>query len=93
MGSRLPGIETRAAIERVLLHEWDPIGIADCGPPDEYSLYAAALMGMLVRGADASLLEDALLRFERDAMGLEGNVARARRIADWLTLLTRWEPS
>ena len=50
-------------------------------------------MGMLVRGADAGLLEDALLRFERDAMGLEGNVARARRIADWLTLLTRWEPS
>ncbi len=70
------------------MREWDPIGIADCrAARDEYRTYAAALDGMLKRGAGVELLQEALLRFERDAMGLRGNVPRARRVAAWLVAL------
>jgi hypothetical protein len=40
------------AIRRVLLEEWDPIGVRDePGAQDEYDGYALALYGLLARGA------------------------------------------
>jgi alpha-mannosidase len=42
------------AIERLLLHEWDPIGLSDCdGAENHCDGYALRVFEMLKEGADA----------------------------------------
>lgn len=70
------------AIEALLRKNWDPIGIVDmAAAQDEYQAYAAMIAGMVARGASQGALVEALLRFERDEMGLPGDEVRAERVA------------
>lgn len=70
------------AIEALLCEIWDPVGLADVAAArDEYQAYAAVIAGMVARGASPDALVEALLRFERDEMGLPGDEVRAERVA------------
>lgn len=83
--------EFRELTERVALvlqEQWDPIGngaLPAC--EDEYADYAATVAGRLVKGASVSELAELLLRIERKAMGLSGDPARARSVAEQLCAL------
>jgi len=37
------------AIRRILIDDWDPIGIQGAGPEDEYDSYIAGLYRLLIR--------------------------------------------
>lgn len=72
-------------IRRVLLHEWDPIGIADQPEAqDEYDSYIHEIHGMLIRHEPLHRLIDHLWWLETEHMGLFGNRSRtevaARRL-------------
>ncbi len=70
------------AIEALLREIWDPVGLADVAAArDEYQTYAAVIAAMVARGASQDALVEALLRFERDEMGLPGDEVRAERVA------------
>lgn len=74
-----------ARVETILLQNWDPIGIADVEVVlDEYRAYASVIAGMVARGASRAMLVQALVRFERDNLGLSGDVERAERVAERL---------
>jgi hypothetical protein len=67
------------AVRKVLLWDWDPIGVA--GIPaavDEYDCYVAAVAQMVVAGKSAADLAEHLVRIEVDRMGLGGDHDRAR---------------
>jgi hypothetical protein len=70
------------AIKRLLLHEWDPIGILELGgPADEYDAYAFRVFSMLTRGTSVDAIASYLDWAESDQMMLRLNAARNRAIA------------
>lgn len=70
------------ALKRLLLHEWDPIGIRDCeGAQDEYDSYAFELFTMLSAGADVDRVASYLDTIESDHMALRLRAERNRAIA------------
>jgi hypothetical protein len=70
-------------IRRILLREWDPIGVADIAEAqDEYDSYVGKIHGMLIRHEPRHKLVDHLRLIETDNMGLAGNRQRTEAIAD-----------
>ena len=83
--------ETLARIRRLLWLEWDPIGVNDSAPSDEYDRYAdtAYLMLMDERG-DAETIAKYLYWVAAEYMGLgesEERADAARTIAKKLVAL------
>jgi len=67
------------AIRRLLLTEWDPIGVAnEPAARGEYDQDALALYGMLVNGASDPELEAYLAKTEAE-LGLGGGARRSHR--------------
>jgi hypothetical protein len=59
------------AVNRILLEQWDPLGIrAAEGPEDEYLSYVPQLIGRVQRGASDAELADYLGEVESRQMGL-----------------------
>lgn len=79
-----------AAVCSILLHAWDPIGVADIPEAqDEYSTYAGEIAGLLMRGEPRQKLIELLWLIETGNMGLPGNRSRAEAAADRLLQLRR----
>lgn len=74
------------AIRDILLHEWDPIGVADYSPDadDEYDGYVHEIHGMLIRHEPRHRLVDHLWWIESEHMALCGNRSRTETVADRL---------
>ena len=69
-------------IEKILLLKWDPVDIADVVEAhDEYRTYAISIERMLNDGCTEQEIALALLQFERENMGFNGDVDRANRVA------------
>ena len=65
--------EFRRQIGRVLLEQWDPIGVRDePAARDEYDGYVYGVFRLLLEGASEQAIAAHLLIAERDAMGLDG---------------------
>ena len=66
------------SIVAILREDWDPIGIADVPlAQDEYHDYASRIASLIADGITPHDLAGLLLNFERDLMGLTGDVERA----------------
>ncbi len=75
-------------ISRILLDEWDPIGVT--GIPeaaDEYDSYVQQIYGMLIRQEPARKIYDFLWWAETENMGLRGNGPHTEKIAQRLIAL------
>jgi hypothetical protein len=69
--SRLRSRQIEDAIKQVLMHDWDPIGIADepaCG--DEYDSYIGGIYHLLASGADDMQISSHLAAVQTEMMGL-----------------------
>ena len=64
--------EIQVAIARVLLEDWDPIGIRDVPEAqDEYDDYVGAIYRLLADGASAMAIAQHLCSIERNSMGFD----------------------
>jgi hypothetical protein len=79
-------------IRRLLMEEWDPIGVADVPEAaDEYDAYLGAIGERLRRGANADEIARFLTDVREDRMGLgpspsserSQDMAVADRLTDW----------
>lgn len=80
---------TQSAIKRILLEDWDPIGISSL--PDaqnEYDGYVAEVYRLLSRGATRSELIDYLWWVETEHMGLIADRQRTEKVASQLAGLS-----
>ena len=68
--SKQRGVEIMDAIRCVLFEDWDPIGVNDDGPRDEYDAYIAGVYRMLCNGASEDLIVAHLRDLEATPMGL-----------------------
>ena len=73
------------AIRRLLREEWDPIGVNESGPDDEYETYAFRIFGMLNEGKGEAEIATFLRSAAIENMGLgdAGDYAAiARRVIE-----------
>ena len=78
------------AVDSILWNDWDPIGINDCGPDDEYRGFVPVIVKLLMRNADADEIANQLHLFAYENMGLdstpEANMDIAKKL---LTLISK----
>ena len=61
--------KTGKAIKEILLIYWDPIGIYQSGPDDEYDSYIWPIFKLLRNGAGITEMADYLYHLEKDIVG------------------------
>ena len=80
--------EAHAVIKRILLTEWDPIGVSEFPEAqDEYDAYVSEVYRLLSRQLSSREIFDYLWWVETDHMRLCGNRQRTEKIAEKLAAL------
>jgi hypothetical protein len=70
-----------------LFYDWDPIGINDSGPDDEYDSYIGNIYRLLASGASEIQIVERLYQIETIDLGLNGNRQQLRNVAEKLLKL------
>ncbi|HYV49769.1 MAG TPA: hypothetical protein VFA20_33165 [Myxococcaceae bacterium] len=79
-----------AMIKRLLLEEWDPIGVSQFPEAqDEYDAYAPGVYQLLSRRPTPSEVFEHLWQLETQQMGLRGDREKTKKIAEKLVALTQ----
>jgi hypothetical protein len=80
------GREIQTAIARVLMEEWDPIGVRDePQAAGEYDMYVGGIYRLLATGASPDQIAKHLAAIERDRMGFErSHAGMVRDVAEKL---------
>jgi hypothetical protein len=69
-------------IEDILWFEWDPIGINDRAPRDEYQAYAPQIFRLVKSKADRQEIANRLHKLETENMGMRGAIENCLAIAE-----------
>jgi hypothetical protein len=77
------------AVRQILLKDWDPIGLGEDCPEDEYDHYAEGLARSLSQGLTREGLVKELAGLEKEAFSMEPDEMRAEEVAD--KLLEAWD--
>jgi hypothetical protein len=62
--------EIQAAIRQVLYRDWDPLGVCNAGPEDEYDAYIAPIYRLLVALPKKEEVMAELRRIENGSIGI-----------------------
>ena len=69
-------------IDEILWLDWDPIGVNEIAPRDEYQSYVPEFFALVKANADRQEIANRLLRRETKNMGLSGTIDKCLAIAD-----------
>jgi hypothetical protein len=69
-------------IDDILWFDWDPIGINDTAPRDEYQGYVPEIFELVKANADRQLIANRLFKLETENMGMGGTLEKCLTIAD-----------
>jgi len=69
-------------IDEILWNDWDPIGLNDILPRDEYQGYTPVIHKLKINGADKETIAKTLHEIETVTIGVGGNIGHCRQIAD-----------
>lgn len=69
-------------IDDILWYDWDPIGVKDFAPRDEYQSYVPAIFNLKKSGAGQNEIANTLFRFETENMGMVGILENCMKVAD-----------
>lgn len=61
-------------VDKILWEEWDPIGVNDSGPNDEYSSYVPSIVKLFNEGADEHKISKCLQHHASVNMGLSNSI-------------------
>jgi hypothetical protein len=91
--NKIQSRENRARVRELLLRDWDPIGINDVCPADEYDTYADKAYVMLMdERASAEEITAYLLHAATERMGLTNNAELIRRSESVAIALVKLRP-
>lgn len=68
-------------VSQILWQDWDPIGVHDIAPKDEYEGYVAEIARMLQQRYTQQEIARKLYTFETENMGLIGNMEHCLEVA------------
>lgn len=60
-------------IDDILWTDWDPIGVNDIAPRDEYRSYVPEILSLVKSGAVKEEIANRLYKLEKDNMGMFGS--------------------
>jgi len=69
-------------IDDILWFDWDPIGINDLAPRDEYQGYVPEIFRLVKAKADRQEIANRLYQFETENMGIGGTIENCLTIAE-----------
>ena len=69
-------------IDDILWLEWDPIGVNDIAPRDEYQGYVPEILGLVKANAGRQEIANRLYKLETDNMAMIGTIENCLTIAD-----------
>ena len=69
-------------IDDILWFDWDPIGVNDIAPRDEYQSYVPEIFRLVKSNADRQEIAGRLLKLETENMGMGGTLENCLTIAD-----------
>jgi hypothetical protein len=69
-------------IDNILWFDWDPIGINDIAPRDEYLSYVPEIFRLKKAGANKEEIANCLFKIETQNMGMLGNLKNCLIVAD-----------
>ncbi len=86
MKKKISNMESKShhAINQILWNNWDPLGINDAAPIDEYQSYVPELYTMLMSNKTSKEISERLFKIETEIMGLTGCEKHCRKIANML---------
>ena len=70
------------AIDLFLWNDWDPIGIHDIAPRDEYQSYTPTIFKLKSDGADKETIAKTLHEIETVTIGVVGDIDHCREVAE-----------
>ncbi len=76
-------------IDDILWFDWDPIGINDMAPRDEYQSYVPEIFGLVKSNVDKNVIADRLYKLTTETMGMNGNKEHCLTIANKIVSLER----
>jgi len=74
--------ELYKAIDEILWNDWDPIGINDIAPRDEYQSYTPTIFSLKINEADTETIAKKLYEIETVTIGVFGSIDHCRKIAE-----------
>ncbi|MDB5134240.1 MAG: hypothetical protein JWP37_843 [Mucilaginibacter sp.] len=69
-------------IDDILWYDWDPIGVNDMAPRDEYQSYVPRIFRLKKSGADKQEIANLLLKLETETMGMGSTIENCLIIAE-----------
>ena len=82
--NKITTIKLWKSINHILWNNWDPIGINDSGPNDEYRGYVPAIVKLLIVNADVKEIATQLHLFAYEDMGLDSTLEANMDVAQKL---------
>ena len=81
------GRQIQDRIRRILYEDWNPLGLRDAVPSDEYDNYIGGVYRLLASGASCEQLAEHLAELERGPLGYPEttaarNMAAARKLCE-----------
>ena len=68
-------------IDEILWNDWDPIGVNDIAPRDEYQSYTPKIFSLKRKGVNEEEIAKELYEIEKETIGLAGNLENCRIVA------------
>ena len=68
---------------------WDPIGINDDAPRDEYQGYTPLILKLVKSKSDSAKIAEKLYEFETELIGLSGNYENCLKVAEKINNLEK----
>lgn len=80
-------IEIQESIRHILFYDWDPIGVNDLAPIDEYDSYIGEIYRLLAAGASQAEIVQHLSHIEIVYVGSVTNLEHRKKVAEKLIKL------
>tara|TARA_R110001592_G_scaffold9723_1_gene51429 strand:+ start:330 stop:611 length:282 start_codon:yes stop_codon:yes gene_type:complete len=61
------------SVDDILWEHWDPIGVNDIAPRDEYQSYIPEIFSLLIRNNTDKEIADRLYKIENESIGVTGS--------------------
>lgn len=77
--------ELYKTVDEILWNDWDPIGVNDIAPRDEYQSYVPEIFSLLIQNKTEKEIADRLYKIETETIGVYGSREHCLKIAKKLT--------
>ena len=69
-------------VDEILWNDWDPIGVNDVAPRDEYMDYVPEICSLVIQNKSIDDIADRLYKIETETIGVMGNREHCLKVAN-----------